>query len=125
VPVANNGIDMSNVSNTLNKSTAPEKPSGAPAKKPKKKSKKPNGVAAYDPTSVLDMFIDVDPKEAKGPGGAKTDPLLDLVLSMAYLKSDLDKLIVHCAGAAYGCTHTWVAPRWKTRIYNTLLGAAN
>jgi len=59
------------------------------------------------------MFIDVDPKEAKGPGRAKTDPLLDLVSSMAYLKSDPDKLIVHCAGATYGCTHTWMAPHWK------------
>jgi hypothetical protein len=71
---------------------------------------------AYDPTSVLDMFIDADLKEAKGPGGAKIDPLLDLVSSMAYLKSDPDKLIVRCAGAAYRCTHTWVAPRWKTRV---------
>jgi len=81
VPVANNGIDTSNVSNTSNKSTAPEKPPGAPAKKPKKKSKKPNGVVEYDLTSVLNMFIDTDPKEAKGPGGAKTDPLLELVSS--------------------------------------------
>jgi hypothetical protein len=123
-PVANNGIDASNASNTLNKSTAPEGPSGAPARKPKKKSKKPNGVVAYDPTSVLDMFIDADPKEAKGPGGAKTDPLLDLVSSMAYLKSDPDKLIVRCAGAAYGCTHTWVAPRWKTRVYKHASGCS-
>jgi len=72
-------------------------------KKPKeKKSKKPNGVAAYDQHLCWTCFIDVIQRKAKGPGGAKTDPLLDLVLSMAYLKSDLDKLIVHCAGAAYG-----------------------
>jgi len=100
-PVANNGIDASNMSIMLNKSTGPEKPLGAPAQKPKKKSKKPNGVVMYDPTSVLDMFIDMDPKEAKGPGGAKTDPLLDLMSSMAYLKSDPEKLIVCCAGATY------------------------
>jgi hypothetical protein len=124
VPVADNGIDVFNTSNTLNKSTALEKPSRAPAKKPKKKPKKLNGVVAYDPTSVLDMFIDADPKEAKGPGGAKTDPLLDLVSSMAYLKSDPDKLIVRCAGATYGCTHTWVAPHWKTHVYKHAAGCS-
>ena len=58
---------------------APEKSSEASMLKLKKKLKKPNGVVDYDPTSVLDMFIDADPKEAKGPGGAKTDPLLEHV----------------------------------------------
>jgi hypothetical protein len=67
------------------------------------------------------LFIDADPKEAKGPGGAKTDPLLDLVSAMAYMKSDPGKLIVRCAGAAYGCTHR-VAPRWKTRVYKHAAG---
>jgi hypothetical protein len=50
-----------NPSNTLKKSTAPEKLSEAPAQKPKKKSKKQ--VVAYD--AILDMkFIDADPTEA-------------------------------------------------------------
>ena len=102
---------------------APEKASEASMVKLKKKpKKKPNGVVDYDPTSVLDVFIDADPKEAKGPGGAKTDPLLELVSTMAYMKSDPGKLIVRCAGAAYGCTHTWVAPRWKTRVYKHAAG---
>ena len=48
----------------------------------KKKPKKPNGVVDYDPTSVLDMFIDVGLKEAKGPGGAKTETLLEHVSTM-------------------------------------------
>lgn len=113
-PVTTNDIDVSDVPNTSNKSTAPKKAYGQSVLKPKKK---PNGVVDYDPTSALDMFIDADPKEAKGPGGAKTDPLLDLVSVMAYMKSNPGKLIVRCAGAAYGCTHTWVAPHWKTRVY--------
>jgi hypothetical protein len=106
-----------------NKPIAPEKVSDASVLKPKKKpKKKPNGVVNYDPTSVLDTFIDADPKEAKGPGGAKTDPLLDLVSTMAYMKSNPGKLIVRCAGATSGCTHTWVAPRWKTRVYKHAAG---
>ena len=112
--VTTNDIDTSDVPNTSNKLTVPETAYGASMLKPKKK---PNGVVNYDPTSALDMFIDADPKEAKGSGGAKTDPLLDLVSVMAYMKSNPGKLIVRCAGAAYGCTHTWVAPRWKTRVY--------
>ena len=111
--VTTNNIDASDTSNVSNKSTPSEKASRASMLKPKKK---PNGVVDYDPTSALDMFVDADPKEAKGPGGAKTDPLLDIVSVMAYMKSDPGKLIVHCAGTAYGCTHTWVAPRWKTHV---------
>jgi hypothetical protein len=44
---------------------------------------------------------------------------------MAHMKSDPEKLIGHCAGAAYGCTHTWVTPRWKTCIYKHAAGATN
>jgi hypothetical protein len=120
--VATDDIDVSNASNTSNKPIVPENASEASVLKPKKKPKKPNGVVNYDPTSVLDMFIDADLKEAKGPGGAKTDPLLDLVSTMAYMKSNPGKLIVRCTGAAYGCTHTWVAPRWKTRVYKHAAG---
>ena len=46
---------------------APEKSSETSMLKLKKKPRKPNGVVDYDPTSVLDMFFDADPKEAKGP----------------------------------------------------------
>ena len=41
---------------------------------------------------------------------------------MAYMKSDPGKLIVRCAGAAYGCTHTWVVPRRKTQVYKHAAG---
>lgn len=65
----------------------------------------------------MDEFQDVPPVEPRGPGGAKKDPLLDLVSSYAYLKSDpKKKVIVRCAGAAYGCSHTSSAPRWKRRV---------
>lgn len=88
-----------------------------PPAKPKKSRQKK--VVAYNPTSVLDQYIDIPPEMAKGPGGAKPDPLLDLVSSHAYLKSDpAKKKIVRCAGAAYGCDHTAAAPRWKQRVFS-------
>jgi hypothetical protein len=114
---------MSDASDTSNISKLPRNPSDSVAQTEKKKPrKKKNGTVAYDPTSVLDMFIDAEPTLAKGPGGAKVDPLLDQVSKMAYLKTKPKKLIVRCVGAAYGCTHTWAAPRWKTRIFKHAIG---
>ena len=123
---ANHGMDASNESNTSNTYKTSDKPSGVPAKTKKKPTKKKNGVVKYDPTCVLEaMYIDADPKVAKGPGGAKTDPLLDLVLAHVYLKSNLNgKLLVCCAGATYGCTHNWATPRWKTCIFKHTVGCS-
>lgn len=117
----NDDSDASDMSDTLNTPKVSGNISDAPRKR-QKKSQKKNGTIPYDPASVLDMFVDAAPTLAKGPGGAKVDPLLDLVSKMAYLKTNPTKLIVRCAGAAYGCTHTLAAPRWKTRVFKHAVG---
>lgn len=84
-------------------------------KKPKKKKAR---TAAYESSSsIMHLYDDAEPMVAKGKGGAKVDPLLDLVSVNTYLKSNPKKMIVRCAGAEYGCSTTWAAPRWKTRVF--------
>ena len=67
--------------------------------------------------SLMHLYRDADPIPAKGKGGAKVDPLMDLISVNTYLESDPQKMIVRCAGAEYGCATTWAAPRWKTRVF--------
>ncbi|KAG1743283.1 uncharacterized protein EDB91DRAFT_1081218 [Suillus paluster] len=65
-------------------------------------------------TSVMHLYTDTKQIPAKGKGGAKVDPLMDLL-------SDPQKMIVWCAGAEYGCATTWAAPHWKTRVFGHAL----
>jgi hypothetical protein len=120
----NDDVDVSSASYTSNTSKSVKIRPEEPTKKPKKPRKKPNGQIEYDATSVLDMFTDAADPTPKCPGGAKVDPLLNLVSAMAYLKSEPEKLIVRCAGAAFGCTHTLAAPRWKTRVFKHAFGCS-
>lgn len=69
----------------------------------------------------MHLYTDAERVPAKGKGGAKVDPLMDLLSVNTYLKSDPKKMIVRCAGAAYGCATTWAAPRWKTRVFGHAL----
>jgi hypothetical protein len=89
--------------------------SAAPTKKPKKKKAR---TATYESSSsIMHLYDDAEPTIAKGKGGAKVDPLLDLISVNTYLKSNPKKMIVRCARAEYGCSTTWAAPRWKTRVF--------
>ncbi|KAG1795525.1 hypothetical protein EV424DRAFT_1598569 [Suillus variegatus] len=85
-----------------------------PSKKKKSKTVEPD-------VSVMHLYTDAERVPAKGKGGAKVDPLMDLLSVNTYLKSDPKKMIVRCAGAAYGCATTWAAPRWKTRVFGHAL----
>ena len=97
-------------------SKTPHSPPGAKASK-KKKSK----IVKSDAVSIMHLYTDAKQIPAKGKGGAKVDPLMDLLSVNTYLKSDPQKMIVRCAGAEYGCATTWAAPRWKTRVFGHAL----
>lgn len=67
------------------------------------------------------LYQDAEPIPVKGKGGAKVDPLMDLISVNTYLRSNPQKMVVRCAGAEYGCATTWAAPRWKTRVFGHAL----
>ncbi|KAG1848086.1 hypothetical protein DFJ58DRAFT_796836 [Suillus subalutaceus] len=92
----------------------------SPIKKAKASKKKKIKIVESD-VSVMHLYTDAEHKSAKGKGGAKVDPLMDLLSVNTYLKSNPKKMIVRCSGAEYGCATTWAAPRWKTRVFGHAL----
>jgi hypothetical protein len=56
-----------------------------------------NGVVNYDPTSVLDMFINVDPTRKKPRNLAVRKQTHSWILCppLAYMKLNLGKLVTH------------------------------
>jgi hypothetical protein len=77
--------------------------------KVKASKKKKKATVVKSNTSVMHLLVyrDAEPIPVKGKGGAKVDPVMDLVSVNTYLKSNPEKMIVRCAGAEYGCTTTW------------------
>ncbi|KAG1740815.1 uncharacterized protein EDB91DRAFT_1346926 [Suillus paluster] len=72
-------------------------PHSPPINKPKATKKKKAKIVESD-TSVVHLYRDAKLIPAKGKGGAKLDPLMDLVSVNPYLKSNPQKMIVRCAG---------------------------
>jgi hypothetical protein len=64
------------------------------------------------------MFTDSEEEVAKGPGGAKGDPLVKRLTVLCRRRDEPDKKITRCIGAENGCTHTAAMPRNKIRIFN-------
>ncbi|KAG1868376.1 hypothetical protein DFJ58DRAFT_911484 [Suillus subalutaceus] len=92
----------------------------SPIKKAKASKKKKIKIVESD-VSVMHLYTDAEHKPAKGKGGVKVDPLMDLLSVNTYLKSNPKKMIARCAGAEYGCATTWAAPCWKTRVFGHAL----
>ncbi|KAG1858405.1 hypothetical protein DFJ58DRAFT_744888 [Suillus subalutaceus] len=87
-----------------------------PNQKAKASKKKKIKIVESD-VSVMHLYTDAEhSKPAKGKGGAKVDPLMDLLSVNTYLKSDPKKMIVRCSGAEYGCANLTLRDRVRTAM---------